>query len=184
MKKNSRIASIEQATHQSWDEWIEFMESIQASSLDHHEIATKVLEQLKGKIESPAWWAQSVTVAYEQYSGRRIPGQRPDGTFQMSISKATSLEMKDLMDSWVKFTSDDQELHNMVKGLPKVSGTKNRITWRVKALDDSSIIVTSEPKSNGTASIIATQMGLPNLKSNEAAKNKWQTIISRFINEI
>ena len=65
-----------------------------ARDLTHHEIATNVLELLDGTIDNPAWWAQSIAVTYEQAIGRRIPGQRPDGTFQMSVSKATSLDME------------------------------------------------------------------------------------------
>lgn len=99
MTNNSKIASIEQATSQSWQQWLDYLESINAAALTHHDIATKVLEKLMGKVDNPAWWAQSVTVSYEQYIGRRAPGQQPDGMFQTSISRATSLAMNDLIDA-------------------------------------------------------------------------------------
>ena len=57
-----------------------------------------MLAELDGRVDNPAWWAQSVTVAYEQDSGRRFPGQRPKGTFQTSVSKSTQLGMAELMD--------------------------------------------------------------------------------------
>ena len=152
---NSRIKPVERATNRSWDEWLAFMDRIDAKSLDHKGIALKVFEELDGTIDQLGWWTQAVTVAYEQYIGRRIPGQRPDGTFQMSVSKSTKTGMQDLMDAWVTFAAEDEAVQKLIADEVKVSGTDRRITWRTRAADESSIIVTSEPKSNGTASIVA-----------------------------
>jgi hypothetical protein len=160
------------------------MEHIEAKNLDHHQIATKVFEVLDGTIDNPGWWAQSVTVAYEQDIGRRIPGQRPDGTFQTSVSKSTKLGMKELMDKWVAFVTQDQEVLDLVTGDVRVSGTENRITWRTRAQDGSSIIVISEPKAKGSASIVAQQMGLQTNELNIEAKSKWQIILSRFLENL
>jgi hypothetical protein len=157
------------------------MDNIGAKNLSHHEIATKVIEELDGKIENIGWWAQSVTVAYEQYTGHRIPGQRPDGTFQTSVSKATKLGMKDLMDKWVSFAAGDKDVLALIAADPKVSGTDRRITWRTKARDGSDIRITSEPKKDGTASIIAVQMGLQTNELNMEAKSKWSSILQRFL---
>lgn len=159
------------------------MDNIDAKNLDHHRIATKVLEELHGVIDNPGWWAQSVSVAYEQYIGRRIPGQRPDGTFQTSASKSTKLGMEELMDKWAAFAAEDQDVLDLITAPEdiRVSGTENRITWRTRAKDGSSIIVISEPKANGSASIVAQQMGLQAHELNLEAKAKWQAILGRFL---
>lgn len=141
-----------------------------------------LLVELDGKIERFWWWAQSITVAYEQYIGRRIPGQRPDGTFQTSVSKSTKLGMQELMDKWTAFAAADQEMLDLVSGEVRVSGTENRITWRTKAHDESEIRITSEPnKKNGTASLIAQLMGLQTPELNDEAKAKWSAIFDRFL---
>jgi len=181
MTTDSRIKAVERATNRTWDEWLRYMEGIGAKNLSHHEIATKVLEELDGKIENIGWWAQSVTVAYEQYTGHRIPGQRPDGTFQTSVSKATKLGMKGLMDKWENFAAKDQAVLAVIAADARVSGTEKRITWRTKARDGSEIRVTSEPKKDGTASIIAVQMGLQTNELNIEAKSKWSSILQRFL---
>jgi hypothetical protein len=181
MATNSRIKPIERATNRSWDEWLKFMDNIAAKQLNHHEIATKVLEELDGKIDNIGWWAQSVTVAYEQYIGRRIPGQRPDGTFQTSVSKATQHSMQELMDKWVDFARGDEAVLALIADDARVSGTDKRITWRTKARDGSEIRVTSEPKKDGTASIIAVQMGLETNELNLEAKSTWSSILERFL---
>lgn len=100
-------------------------------------------------------------MAYEQHIGRRIPGQRPDGTFRMSVSKSTTLGMQLLMERWKAFATEDEAVQDMALADVRVSGTDRRITWRTKGFDGSSVIVTSEPKKNGTASIVAAQIGLP-----------------------
>lgn len=181
MTKNTRIQPIERATNRSWDDWLRFMDGIGAKDLNHHQIATKVLYELEGKLDNYAWWAQSVTVAYEQHIGRRIPGQRSDGTFQTSVSKATQLGMKKLMDQWVNFAAQDQDVRELIANEARVSGTEKRITWRTKAHDGSDVRVTSEPKKDGTASIIVDQLGLQTADLSAEAKSKWATILQHFL---
>ena len=182
MITNSRIKAVERATDRTWDEWLRFMDGIGAKDLDHKAIALEVYGELDGTIEQLGWWTQAVTVAYEQYIGRRIPGQRSDGTFQTSVSRSTTLGMAELMDRWHKFAADDETVQDIVgDGDPRVSGTDRRITWRTKARDGSSVVVTSEPKKNGTASIVATQVGLATLELNEEARKRWTSVVSRFL---
>jgi hypothetical protein len=184
MATNSRIQAVERATNRTWDEWVRYMDGIGAKDLDHHAIATKVFEELDGKLDNGGWWAQSVTVAYEQYIDRRLPGQRADGTFEASVSRATSFSMKELMDKWVDFGAKDKDVLALLAGEVRVSGTDKRITWRVKAHDGSDIRVTSEPKKDGTASIIAVQMGLQTNELNNEAKATWSSILQRFLESL
>lgn len=181
MKANPRIKPVERATNRAWGEWLAFMDGIDAKSLDHHEIATKVFEELDGKVDNPGWWAQAVSVAYEQEIGRRIPGQRPDGTFQTSVSKSTKLSMQALMDQWAEFAAQDQAVLDLIAGEVRVSGTDNRITWRTKSHDGSSIVVISEPKKDGSAAIVAQHMGLQTSELNTEAKSNWSSILDRFL---
>lgn len=71
--------SLETGSGISWDEWIQFLEPHR--QLDHSAMAAVVLERIlgEGASKSPEWWAQGVTVAYEQHIGRRQVGQRCDG---------------------------------------------------------------------------------------------------------
>ncbi len=182
MATNPRIEPVERATNRSWDEWLRFMDGIGARDLDHKGIALRVYEELDGTIERVGWWTQSVTVAYEQHIGRRVPGQRPDGTFQTSISRATPFGMAELMDRWCAFAAADETVRGIVvDGGLKVSGTERRTTWRTKARDGSSVVVTSEPKKDGTASLVATQMGLQTLELNEEARDRWAAVVTRFL---
>jgi hypothetical protein len=184
MATNPRIKPVERATNRTWDEWLRFMDGIGAKDLDHKAIALKVYEELEGTVEQCGWWAQSVTVAYEQHIGRRVPGQRSDGTFQTSVSRSTSLGMAQLMDRWQEFAATDETVRDVVDATPRVSGTDRRTTWRTKAADGSSVVVTSEPKRNGTASLVVTQLGLQTPELNEAARERWTSVVERFLDGV
>ena len=184
MATNSRIGPVERATNRTWDQWLQFMAAIGAEDLDHRQIALRVYEELDGTIQQLGWWTQAVTVAYEQYTGRRIPGQRSDGTFQTSVSRSTALGMHELMESWAAFAVQDETVQAVVVGDVRISGTDRRTTWRTKAGDGSSVVVTSEPKRNGTASIVATQIGLPTPEAYDEARQRWSAVVERFLDSL
>ena len=182
MTTNPRIKPVERATRRTWDEWLRFLDGIGAEALDHRTIAAKVCAELDGTIDQPGWWAQAVTVAYEQHIGRRLPGQRSDGTFQLSVSRSTTFGVAELMDRWVAFAAGDAAVQQLVvAGGARVSSTERRATWRTKAQDGSSVIVTGEPKKDGTASLVATQAGLRTAGLNEAARETWASVVARFL---
>ena len=72
------------ATGKTWNEWFAVLDAADATGLKHPQIVA-VLVEMHGV---GAWWAQGITVGYEQARGMRMPGQRADGTFEVSASKA------------------------------------------------------------------------------------------------
>jgi hypothetical protein len=180
MATNSRIEAIERATDRSWDDWLAWMATIGAERLSHHEIASALITELDGKVDNLGWWAQATAVAYEQYVGRRVPGQRPDGTFQTSVSRSTSLGMEALIGAWTDFAAADQHVLDRISGDVRVSGTANRMTWRARGRDGTAITVISEPKKDGTASLVVQVIGTATLEDNVEAKETWTAITARF----
>jgi hypothetical protein len=69
-------------TGRAWDEWFAVLDAWGAVERPHPEIARWV-NQEHGV---PGWWAQGVTVAYEQARGLRAPGQRRGGQFEVDAS--------------------------------------------------------------------------------------------------
>ena len=180
MKTNARIEAVERATGRSWDDWLRWMDSIHADRLSHHEIATALITELEGTVDNLGWWAQATAVAYEQYVGRRVPGQRPDGTFQTSVSRSTALGMEALIRAWTDFAAADGDVLDRITGEVRVSGTANRITWRAKGRDGTAYTVISEPKKDGTASLVVQVIGTASLDDNVEAKEAWTAITTRF----
>ncbi|KRF05259.1 hypothetical protein ASH00_12775 [Arthrobacter sp. Soil782] len=184
MAENPRIASIERATERPWEEWVTLLSGAGGKDLSHKDIASKVYEELEGSMEQAGWWAQSVAVAYEHHIGRRLPGQRSDGTFQLSVSRSTALGVEGLMERWSEFASTHAAVQELLAEPPRISGTDSRMTWRSKAVDGSAVLVTSEPKKDGTASIVATQAGLPSPEANDAARQVWVGVLTGFLERL
>ena len=181
---NSKIAAIERATNRPWSDWLAYFDSIGADQLDHHTIATHLLAELDGIVDNLGWWAQATSNAYEHHIGRRVPGQQPDGTFRLSVSRATPLGMQRLIDEWTQFAAHDEEIRALLVAEPRVSGTEKRITWRVKGTDDTAITVISEPKAGGTAALVVQHGGLASQDSSAETKAVWLAAVTRFLDQL
>ncbi|MBO0921161.1 hypothetical protein J1G42_10025 [Cellulomonas sp. zg-ZUI222] len=181
---NRRIEQLERATGRTWDAWLGLLGSWGAARPDHGTIAGRVTAEMEGTTPSAAWWARSVTVAYEQHIGRRLPGQRSDGTFQTSVSRATPWDMTDLMAAWTRFATEDDEVRDCVVGEPRVSGTERRITWRARSREGWPVAVTSEPRGGATATLVATQTGLPTPAAKDEARDRWVAVLDRFVTTV
>jgi uncharacterized protein YndB with AHSA1/START domain len=48
----------------------------------------------------PGWWAQGVTVAYEQARGLRVPGQRRGGQFEVNATKTVAVPVERLYEAF------------------------------------------------------------------------------------
>ena len=71
------------ATGKTRDEWFALLDDAGATGWKHQAIATWLA---RDQGVDP-WWAQGVTVGYEQARGIRLPGQRQDGTFEVSVTR-------------------------------------------------------------------------------------------------
>jgi hypothetical protein len=83
-------------TGHSWDEWFVLLDEWGAAERPHTEIARWV-HQEHGV---DGWWAQGVTVAYEQARGLRAPGQRRGGHFEVSASKTVAVPVEHLYEAF------------------------------------------------------------------------------------
>ena len=92
---------IRRNTGRDWDQWFALLDQWGAAERPHPEIARWIAEAHA----VPGWWAQGVTVAYEQARGRRVPGQRCDGDFSVSASKTVAVPVGRLFEAFA-----DQDL--------------------------------------------------------------------------
>ena len=91
--------AVRRSTGRAYEEWFVVLDRWGAGERSHKEIAT----WLDAEHATGGWWAQSVTVAYEQARGRRAPGQRPDG-FEISASATVAVPLEDLYAAFVEET--------------------------------------------------------------------------------
>lgn len=127
-------SAIERGTRKSWADWMSYFEGIGADGLSHKEIAAKVGDDF----DVGGWWAQTVTVAYEQHIGRRVPGQDCEGEFSVSVSKTLHESMDDALNCWLGAVNGHEEFSEIpLADEPDISKTDKWRYWRAR-LDDGS----------------------------------------------
>jgi hypothetical protein len=84
--------SVNEATGRGWDEWCDLIDAWPGHADGHSQVAAW-LREVHGV---DGWWAQTVTVGWERITGRRLPHQRPDGTFNVSKSRTMTIDVNEL----------------------------------------------------------------------------------------
>ncbi|KOX15729.1 DUF4287 domain-containing protein [Nocardiopsis sp. NRRL B-16309] len=81
---SSRVSdeALRRGTGRGYDAWFALLDAWKATERTHTEMAA----WLVGEHGVGGWWAQTVTVAYEQARGLRVPGQKKDG-FSCTVSR-------------------------------------------------------------------------------------------------
>lgn len=93
--------SVLERTGRTWDEWFALLDEWDATARTHTEIARWLVDEHG----VAGWWAQTVTVTYEQERGMRAPGQRSDGSYGVSASKTIEAPVDALYEAFA-----DEEL--------------------------------------------------------------------------
>jgi hypothetical protein len=83
-------------TGRAWDEWFALLDAWGAAERPHPEIARWLGEEHG----VGGWWAQGVTVAYEQARGLRAPRQRRGGLFEVNATKTVAVPVDRLYEAF------------------------------------------------------------------------------------
>src|SRR5450755_4739813 len=100
---------VAKATGRSADSWFERLDQWGAAERTHTEIARWLAEQPG----VGSWWAQSITVSYEQARGRRERYQRPDG-FTITTSVTIAVPVAELFEAF----TDERLRERWLPGAP------------------------------------------------------------------
>lgn len=182
MTAPSNIAAIEKTTNRGWDGWLDFFTSIHADTLDHPAIAKHVYNQLINIEDINAgWWAQSITVAYEQHIGRRVPGQSGEGDFQVSTSRTLDGSIDDVMIRWVNLTEGMHGFNSQaIIDTPRRTETDKWRHWRINLSDDTLITASVQQKSDDKSILTVTHT---KLRSGDAAET-WRGYWKEFLQQL
>ena len=74
--------SYQKKTGKTLEEWFGIIDGFKGAEIGHAAIA----KRLQTEFDVDAWWAQSITVAYEYKKGLRKPNQRKNG-FEFSVQR-------------------------------------------------------------------------------------------------
>lgn len=95
--KSAGISSdtVKAKTGRGWDDWFVLLDAAGAANMPHKKIATL----LNGEHGVSAWWAQTVTVGYEQARGLRQAHQQSGG-FTANISRTLAFPAEAIYDAF------------------------------------------------------------------------------------
>ena len=132
--------AVERATGRGWRAWIEALDREDARTMTHKEIA----QMLREEFRLAPWWAQMVTVGYEQATGARAPNQAARG-FRAHASRTIAAEAGKVRSAWseetpgarVQFNAKGARTQVVIEeeGLPDAAAVKRRKEFWRKVLD-------------------------------------------------
>ena len=176
--KAIRKEPIEKATDIQWQTWLELIEQAGGKNMSHPEIVAVAYRKLNKKIDKAGWWSQGIAVAYEQQIGRRLPGQKPDGTFEFSVSKTFDGQRKDIFEKVSRILDSKTKLNNGDVKNTRTTSTPNRSHWRCD-LDDTKLDFSFEQRPKNKTAVIIYHTQLKNQSTSDEWRNFWKQYVAK-----
>lgn len=141
-------ARLGSGTGRSAAEWFARLDAAGATRLSHAQIARLLVDEF----ELAPWWAQGITVRYEQERGLGVPGQQADGSFEVSVSRSLRGAPLDLLDLGVaRFTA-------YAGGPPdEVTRSSARPIARWRLENGDTLLLEVGPPAGGMCAVVLTQ---------------------------
>lgn len=172
---------VHKATGKKWDEWFSALEQVKAGEKTHKEIAVMLVEEYG----TSAWWAQTVTVEYERFIGRREVGQSCEGDFQAGGSKTLSAHMDEVLDAWLDYMKDKGNLNDVpFAEEPNIRKTEKWRYWRVPLEDGSRVNINITQKAPGKAHLSVNHEKLNNTDEVDTWKQFWKGCFKEFAEQL
>lgn len=174
-REHPAAARIEAGTGTALSTWTQRIEAAGGRELDHAAIARLLPERW----EVSEWWAQAVTVAYEQVIGRRVVGQSCDGDFAASASRTVPGDPDAVRTRWDAFMSVARRAELGLEQ-PRLSETARWRYWRAAADDGTRLSVNITAKDEGRSTLGIEHKGIETAVGREAWKTLWKTTLTDF----
>jgi uncharacterized protein YndB with AHSA1/START domain len=178
-------AAVEKATGKPWSHWLQVLDKAGATEMPHRDIANLLYTRHK----VPAWWAQMVTVGYEQARGLRVKHQTATG-FSGNASRTIAASMHATFKAWTDDGVREKWLPDAPMTIRKATPGKSvRIAWThppaKKGAEprNSTVEVNLWDKSKPGAPKTTVQVQenrLPALKDVKACKQFWSDALDRL----
>lgn len=166
------------ATNRSWERWVHALNQAGGADLSHCQIVSVVRSMLGPEVISPDWWAQSVTVTYEQHIGRRQPGQAADGSYQMSVSKTLPGELDEVFGRWLNFVDSVPDIGGLTfLCCPSATATPRWRYWRATLDDSTQVVISLTQKEPGKVGITVNHSKL----SGRESISQWRAVWKDFL---
>jgi hypothetical protein len=155
--------AVQKATGRSWDQWFEALDAAGAGDLDHRGIVERTVDLGGGD-----WWAQMISVAYEQARGKRVLHQKADG-FAVSASRTLGVPVERVYEALVDDERRREWLAEAVTITRSTAGKSVRLRWA----DGSRVSVNLYPKSGPRTQVTVQHERLADTEQAGLMKRRW-----------
>jgi hypothetical protein len=167
---------IRRRTGRGWEQWFDLLDEWGAQDRTHREIARWVASQ-QG-VEPLAWNAQSVAGSYELARGLRVPGERADGSFTITVSRTVAVPVERLYDALVEESLrrrwlPDGRLHERTATKPKSA----RFDW---GDGETRVHVGFEAKGDAKSTLALEHLLLADADEAERTKAYWRAALTEL----
>ena len=172
--------TIRRRTGRGWEEWFDLLDTWDAESLGHTEIARRVGEQPG----VPGWYAQAVAMSYERARGLRAIGQRTgsDG-FVAGVSKTIAASAEDVFAAFADPSMRAGWLGDLVLSERTLSQPKTTARYDVGD-GPTRLFVTVEHKGPAKSTIVVEQWRLADAAEREDRKDYWRRKLATLKTEL
>lgn len=159
-------------TRKGWNEWIQLLEDAGADQWKHKQIALYLYEHhgLDG------WWAQMVTVGFEQARGLREKHQTPKG-YEISVSKTFQVPADKLFNAWAEGNVRKQWLPEYELQISKSTPSKS---IRAVLQDQTRVSIEIYKKGDDRCQLFVQHMKLTDSPAAERSKLFWKSALERL----
>lgn len=180
MAKATNTDAIETASGQDWQSWVAYLKRKNGETLSHAALAAAAKERLHElNVESPDWWAQGIAVAFEQAIGRRKPGQRADGTHELSVSKTFGRDLDHTLEVWSAIAAEAAPYRGVTTATePQTSSTEKWRYWRATLEDGTKVQATIGLRENGKSFAAFTHAGFDDDGEIDEWKAYWRYLLA------
>jgi hypothetical protein len=155
-------------TGRTWDEWFALLDAWGGAQRPHPEIARWLVEEHG----VGGWWAQGVTVAYEQARGLRDPGQRRGGLYEVTVSKTVAVPVERLYQAFADPALRERWLPgNGIEVRTAHPGRSIRANW-----DDGStrLLIAFTARGEAKSQVAITHERVPDAGTADKLKTWWR----------
>lgn len=164
-KAGASDEAVAEKTGRTLAEWFKLLDKWGARERPHKEIAAYLADE-RGV---DAWWAQSLTVAYERARGLRDVGQRADGHYEASVTRTLAAAPGVVEHALL---GSGGAIDQALAAEPRIASTRQGRVLRYAAADERVQVVVT-PLPDGRSRVNVTQGNLSNAQAREDAKARW-----------
>lgn len=169
-------AALQAKTGRTWEEWFAVLDAAGATEKGHTETAQYLYDELG----VDGWWAQMITVGYEQARGKRVKHQKANG-YEVSVSKTLPVPIGTLFSAWQDEAIRGRWLPEPGVIVRKATPEKSmRLGWP----DQTLVSVDFYPKGDSKTQVAVQHGKLPDSEAADRMKAWWGDVLNRLKAEL